>query len=53
MDDHDRIHKYLHDALQAVDDILEFVNGIEFRDYDTNLQLQAAVERKFEIIGEP
>ena len=42
----------LHDALKAGDDIERYTTGLEYEDYNDDDQLQAAVERKFEIIGE-
>lgn len=44
--------KYLYDIKQAADLLGEFTGGKEFSDYGENSMLRAAVERKFEIIGE-
>ena len=43
---------YLHDALTASENILQFVEDISFDEYCGNLVLRSAVERQFEIIGE-
>jgi uncharacterized protein with HEPN domain len=43
---------YLWDLKQAVEDIQLFTHERSFADYEKDGQLQAAVERKFEIIGE-
>lgn len=43
---------FLWDAIEAATDILEFVKGVSADDYSKNPMLKAAVERKFEIIGE-
>jgi len=44
--------KYLYDIKQAADLLGEFTAGKQFTDYMENSMLRAAVERKFEIIGE-
>ena len=44
--------KYLYDIKQAADLLSEFTEGKQFTDYQDNPMLRAAVERKFEIIGE-
>ena len=44
--------KYLYDIKQAADLLGEFTAGKQFSDYKENSMLRAAVERKFEIIGE-
>jgi len=44
--------KYLYDIKQAADLLEEFTAGKQFADYQENPMLRAAVERKFEIIGE-
>jgi uncharacterized protein with HEPN domain len=44
--------KYLFDILSAARDILEFVGNMSFDEYHANKLVKAAVERKFEIIGE-
>ncbi len=46
------IKKLLFDIHEAANDIENFVEGIEFSQFRSNKLLQAAVERKFEIIGE-
>lgn len=44
--------KYLYDIKQAADLLGEFTARKQFSDYQENPMLRAAVERKFEIIGE-
>ena len=44
--------KYLYDIEQAADLLGEFTDGKNFTDYQDDAMLRAAVERKFEIIGE-
>lgn len=44
--------KQLLDILRAAQDISDFTSGVSFTDYHENKLLRAAVERKFEIIGE-
>jgi uncharacterized protein with HEPN domain len=44
--------KYLHDIQHAVALLIEFTTGATFADYGRNAMLRAAVERKFEIVGE-
>ena len=44
--------KYLHDIQQAAALLSSFVAGKRFEDYVKDPLLKAAVERKFEIIGE-
>jgi uncharacterized protein with HEPN domain len=46
------VEKHLLDILDASHDVREFVGGISFDDYHANKLVKAAVERKFEIIGE-
>jgi len=43
---------YLWDMLQAAKSVLEFTRGTAYEDYAQDEMLQAAVERKVEIIGE-
>lgn len=43
---------YLRDAIDAINDILRFIEGIEFEEYQRNDLLRAATERKLEILGE-
>ena len=40
------------DALRAGELVLEFTDGIDFNQYERNVQLRSAVERQLEIIGE-
>ncbi len=44
--------RYLYDVAQAADLIVQFTAGKTFADYLQDPMLRAAVERKFEIIGE-
>ena len=44
--------KYLYDMQQAVALLTEFTAGKTFADYERDAMLRAAVERKFEIVGE-
>lgn len=44
--------KYLEDVRQAAAHITEFTAGKSFEGYNADALLKAAVERKFEIIGE-
>ena len=46
------IKKYLYDILEAAKDIENFVEKMNFSEYEKNSLLIAGVERKFEIIGE-
>ena len=46
------LKKYLFDIPGAAKDIREYTNGLEYSDFIGNGMLQAAVERKFQIIGE-
>jgi hypothetical protein len=46
------LRAFLWDAVEAANDIQKFVNGITADGYSRNPMLKAAVERKFEIIGE-
>jgi uncharacterized protein with HEPN domain len=46
------VKKYLFDILEAARNIEEYTRGLEYTDYLADSQVQAAVERKFEIIGE-
>ena len=47
-----RDHAYIWDMLTAAREASEFIAGMSFRDYEQNGMVQAAVERKLEIIGE-
>jgi len=44
--------KSLYDIHQAARDLTEYAAGMGFDDFKDNSMAQAAVERKFEIIGE-
>ena len=44
--------KLLHDILTACDHITQFTNNMDWQSWHGNIQVQAAVERKFEKIGE-
>lgn len=44
--------KYLYDIRKAADLIGEFTAGRQLADYSGDAMLRAAVERKFEVIGE-
>jgi len=46
------VKKYLFDILEAARSIEHYAAGMTYRDYLTNNMAQAAIERKFEIIGE-
>ena len=46
------LKKYLFDIKEAACNIEDFVKGMEYSDYKGNALAQAAVERKFGIIGE-
>jgi uncharacterized protein with HEPN domain len=46
------LRAYLWDIEQAASDILNFTNGKQLSDYEDDSMLRAAVERKFEVIGE-
>jgi uncharacterized protein with HEPN domain len=46
------VEKYCIDILTAANDILQFVGTLTFDEYHANKLVKAAVERKFEIIGE-
>jgi uncharacterized protein with HEPN domain len=46
------VQKLLWDILIAGEDILSFTEGMEYHDYLSDRIMQAAVECKFEIIGE-
>jgi uncharacterized protein with HEPN domain len=48
----DKTRTCLYDILQAATDILEFTRDLSYADYIADAKTQAAVERKFEIIGE-
>ena len=44
--------KFLWDAREAADSIIEFVRGKSLNDYASDALLRSGVERKFQIIGE-
>jgi uncharacterized protein with HEPN domain len=44
--------KFLHDMRQAIDSMLEFVDGKTMEEYVGDKMLRAAVERQLEILGE-
>lgn len=46
------VEKHLVDIPTAARDVQHFVEGMSFDDYHANRLVKAAVERKFEIIGE-
>lgn len=48
----DEVRKRLLDALRACDAIQEFVAGVGFADYQSDLMLRSAIERQLEVIGE-
>ncbi|MCK4292470.1 MAG: DUF86 domain-containing protein [Planctomycetes bacterium] len=48
----DEARKNLIDVLQAVEEIQDFVRGMDFKAYQNNPVTKRAVERDFEIIGE-
>jgi uncharacterized protein with HEPN domain len=52
MQPEDRDAAHLWDILQAAREISQFVAGMRFHEYEKSNLVQAAVERKVEIIGE-
>jgi uncharacterized protein with HEPN domain len=46
------IKKCLQDVLLAAQDIEDFLSGLDYAQYASSSMIQAAVERKIEIIGE-
>ena len=46
------LRAFLWDVIEAANDIQSFVQDAKISDYSANPMLKAAVERKFEIIGE-
>lgn len=48
----DRVRECLQDVLEQAREIQNFTSGMTFEMYQTDRKTQAAVERKFEIIGE-
>ena len=49
---HRDVEKHLVDILEAARDVQGFVGDKSFDEYRSDRMLKAAVERKFEIIGE-
>lgn len=48
-----KIHSWLLDIEQSIEEIYLFINGLNnFLDYKTDLKTKKAVERNIEIIGE-
>lgn len=43
---------YLWDVRDAAEDLMQFTAGLDFAGYEQSKLVRAAVERKFEIIGE-
>lgn len=48
----DKAKKYLFDILESVQSIEEFLDGVDFFQYQENKMVRRAVERELEIIGE-
>jgi uncharacterized protein with HEPN domain len=48
----ERVQECLNDLIFNVEELLSFVAGMSYEDYREDRKTQAAVERKFEIIGE-
>ena len=48
----DRVRECLQDSLEQAREVQSFTAGMTFQMYHTDRKTQAAVERKFEIIGE-
>jgi uncharacterized protein with HEPN domain len=48
----DRVRECLQDILEQAREVQSFTSGMTFEMYQTDRKTQAAVERKFEIIGE-
>ncbi len=46
------LRAYLWDIEQAASDIITFTGGKQLGEYENDTMLRAAVERKFEVIGE-
>lgn len=46
------VKKYLFDVQQSIKLLSEFTDGKDFAEYQRDAMLRAAVERRFEIIGE-
>jgi len=44
--------KYLDDIQQTIEELESFVGGKTYKEYESDAMMRAAVERKFEIIGE-
>jgi uncharacterized protein with HEPN domain len=43
---------YLEDVLEAIEKIFEYVNKVDYEEFEKNSEKQDAVIRRFEIIGE-
>jgi uncharacterized protein with HEPN domain len=48
----ERVREWLQDVLEQAYEIQTFTEGVTFDAYESDHKTQAAVERKFEIIGE-
>lgn len=48
----DRDKAYLWDIREACKDILIFINGLSFHDFENNKMVRYAVERQILVIGE-
>lgn len=48
----DKTRKYLFDILESVQSIEDFINDVDFFQYQKNKMVRRAVERELEIIGE-
>lgn len=48
----ERVREWLQDILEQARDVQSFTSGLTFELYQTDRKTQAAVERKFEVIGE-
>jgi uncharacterized protein with HEPN domain len=48
----ERLQKHLLDALEAAQDVLEFVGDADAAQYASNRMLRAAVERQLMVVGE-
>jgi uncharacterized protein with HEPN domain len=46
------VKKYLFDIVQATTDIERYTSGLNYSGYASDGMVQAAVERKFEVVGE-
>ena len=48
----DKARKYLFDILESLDSIDNYLDGVDFFQYQKNKMVRRAVERELEIIGE-